>query len=83
MKVKDLINKLKEVNPELDIVIYDDVGKGVRISTNITTPHYVEEKEMITSLSKFPITIANDLTIHQYNKNPKIKYPVKKCLLIS
>lgn len=43
MKVKELIQKLNKLNPELEVLIYDTEGHGPASITNVSVIDYPED----------------------------------------
>jgi len=75
--VKKMIEELKKYDLNMDIIIYDDVGKGVRENLNVKYPTSFCKSKVVFSLCKFPI--EEDRGKSRFDN----KYTRKECLIIS
>ena len=69
MKIKELIEKLQQYDPELEVILYNNVGKGIRKDFNVKYPTYFKKEKIVYSLSKFPISEDNKAYNTKYERN--------------
>jgi hypothetical protein len=75
MTVKEVITELKKYDPDMEVVIYDDIGKGVRDNFSVTYPTSFLKQKITCALVGFPI----EIDCGRYDN----KYKRRECLLIS
>jgi hypothetical protein len=75
MTVGNMIKKLKQYDLDMEIVLHDDIGKGVRKSTAVKYPTCFNKQRIVFALCKEPI--GEDQEVYDG------KYERKECLVVS
>lgn len=77
MTVKEMIKEFKKYDSEMEVVIYDDIRKGIRDNFSVTYPTSFCKSKIVFSLCTSPI--EEDRGKSRFDN----KYSRKECLIIS